>query len=388
MTDNASIDPGSNLTLPVATDEIGGAHFQKVKLIDPTPDSTTGIGTASNPLRTDPTGTTPQPVSGTVNVGTVTTVTNVVHVDDNSGSLTIDDGGGSITVDGVLSANAIDQSTTGTITGNGQQVTLSGLSAKSSATIQLSGTWTGTIAFEITNNGSTWVNIQGDNYAGTNLAFNATANGIWGFRVAGIVGIRANSTAWSSGTANVSIIATVGVGIAGNPSQIPAGGNIIGGFSVISSSVTPGTSATHLGKAQDGNVGSTDTGVAIQTARRDTLASGATGTGKYSILSTNSEGALWTTDQKPGTGTQTSVAGSASDVTILAANTSRKGATISNDSSAILYLLLGSGTSSTTNYSVKLFQDDVFELPAPVYTGIIKGIWASATGSARVTEQT
>lgn len=55
--------------------------------------------------------------SGTWNVGTVTTVTNVVHVDDNGGSLTIDgtvnvgntvtvsDGGGSLTVDGVVTAN-------------------------------------------------------------------------------------------------------------------------------------------------------------------------------------------------------------------------------------------------------------------------------------------
>lgn len=40
--------------------------------------------------------------SGTWNVGTVTTVTNVVHVDDNSSSLTVDDGGGSLTVDGTV----------------------------------------------------------------------------------------------------------------------------------------------------------------------------------------------------------------------------------------------------------------------------------------------
>ena len=90
----------------------------------------------------------------------------------------------------------------------------------------------------------------------------------------------------------------------------------------------------------------------------------------------------------PNTGTQTSVASSAADVTILAANTGRKGATISNDDANALLVLLGAGTASATVYSVKLFPDDYFEVPAG-YTGIIKGIWlADGAGSARVTEFT
>lgn len=40
--------------------------------------------------------------SGTWDVGTVTTITNVVHVDDNSSTLSVDDGGGTITVDGTV----------------------------------------------------------------------------------------------------------------------------------------------------------------------------------------------------------------------------------------------------------------------------------------------
>jgi len=87
------------------------------------------------------------------------------------------------------------------------------------------------------------------------------------------------------------------------------------------------------------------------------------------------------------TGTQTSVAASASDVTILAANENRKGAAIYNDSSAVLYLLLASGTSSTTNHTVQVAGGWLYEVPFG-YTGVIKGIWASATGSARVTEFT
>lgn len=85
------------------------------------------------------------------------------------------------------------------------------------------------------------------------------------------------------------------------------------------------------------------------------------------------------------TGTQSSVASSASDVTILAANTARYGATVFNDSTAILYLLVGAGTSSATVHTVQLQAGDYYEVPYG-YTGILKGIWASATGSARVTE--
>jgi hypothetical protein len=38
--------------------------YQKIKLIDPTPGSTDGIGILGNPIKIDPVGTTPQPVTG------------------------------------------------------------------------------------------------------------------------------------------------------------------------------------------------------------------------------------------------------------------------------------------------------------------------------------
>lgn len=87
------------------------------------------------------------------------------------------------------------------------------------------------------------------------------------------------------------------------------------------------------------------------------------------------------------TGTQSNVASSASDVTILASNASRLGATIYNDSTQILYLLLSNATSSTTVYTVQMATLTYYEVPFG-YSGTIKGIWASANGSARVTEIT
>jgi len=88
--------------------------------------------------------------------------------------------------------------------------------------------------------------------------------------------------------------------------------------------------------------------------------------------------------QKCATATKTNVSGSASSTQLLAANTSRLGATIYNDSSAIMYLNLGS-TATSTDFTVKLEQDDYYEVPFG-YTGVINAIWASATGAARITE--
>lgn len=73
--------------------------------------------------------------------------------------------------------------------------------------------------------------------------------------------------------------------------------------------------------------------------------------------------------------------------TILAANDSRIHVTVFNDSTATLYLAWGAGA-STTNYTAKIPSQGMYELPAMpiVYVGVITGIWASANGTALVTE--
>ena len=96
-----------------------------------------------------------------------------------------------------------------------------------------------------------------------------------------------------------------------------------------------------------------------------------------------------TKEVRAATGTNTSVADNAASVTILASNTARLGATVYNDSSAILYLLLGSTAASTTNYTCKIASSGYYEVPFG-YTGQLTGIWATdpGDGAARVTEIT
>jgi hypothetical protein len=84
---------------------------------------------------------------------------------------------------------------------------------------------------------------------------------------------------------------------------------------------------------------------------------------------------------------ETSVADSATSVQLIAANPIRRGVTITNDSSARLYVRLGSDAATTALYTVALNQFDVYEVPLG-FTGAIQGIWASDPndGAARVTE--
>jgi hypothetical protein len=96
-----------------------------------------------------------------------------------------------------------------------------------------------------------------------------------------------------------------------------------------------------------------------------------------------------TKEIKPATGTNSSVADNAASTTILASNTARIGATVYNDSSAVLYLLLGATAASTTNYTCRVASGGYYEVPFG-YTGQLTGIWASdpGDGAARVTEIT
>lgn len=90
---------------------------------------------------------------------------------------------------------------------------------------------------------------------------------------------------------------------------------------------------------------------------------------------------------KSGTATLANVAGSASSVVLRAAAATRLGLTIFNDSTASLYIKFGA-TASATSFTVFVGPGAYYELPQPVYTGTVDGIWTAAAGNARVTEMT
>ena len=70
--------------------------------------------------------------------------------------------------------------------------------------------------------------------------------------------------------------------------------------------------------------------------------------------------------------------------TIMTASTARLGGQIFNEGAGNLHITLGTGTTSTSSYTVRLSSGDYYEVPSN-YTGLIGGIFATA-GTARVTE--
>lgn len=88
------------------------------------------------------------------------------------------------------------------------------------------------------------------------------------------------------------------------------------------------------------------------------------------------------------TATLTNVNDTATSTPLLAANTNRRGVTIFNDSLQALLVKYGA-TASTTSFTVRVAAGGYWEMPQPVYTGALDGVWtADSTGAARITELT
>jgi len=92
----------------------------------------------------------------------------------------------------------------------------------------------------------------------------------------------------------------------------------------------------------------------------------------------------------PGTGAATvsSVAASATSVTLLSSNAARKQAIVVNDSTVAKCYLKFGATASTSSYSYVIQPGGTWEQSTSsiIYTGIIDAIWDSASGNARITE--
>lgn len=85
--------------------------------------------------------------------------------------------------------------------------------------------------------------------------------------------------------------------------------------------------------------------------------------------------------------TFTTVASSASSVTLIDANPRRKRMFIVNTSTAILYVRLATTlttATATTSHSFQMAANTSIELVG--FTGAVTGIWASANGQANITE--
>jgi hypothetical protein len=72
--------------------------------------------------------------------------------------------------------------------------------------------------------------------------------------------------------------------------------------------------------------------------------------------------------------------------TVLAANVNRLGATFYSDGAGNVFLALGAAA-TTTDFTVRMTQNDYYEVPAD-YNGLITAIRSSGSSALRVTELT
>jgi hypothetical protein len=153
---------------------------------------------------------------------------------------------------------------------------------------------------------------------------------------------------------------------------LPAGTNNIGDVDVASLPALP---------AGTNNIGDVDI-ASLPNEGQQTMAN------SISVAVASDQSAVPTLEKRSVTGTQSSVADSASSVTLLASNAARIKVIITNDSSARLYILFAGAAASLTSYGVSLAQFESWE--ELHYVGEIRGIWATdpGDGAARITEFT
>ena len=213
------------------------------------------------------------------------------------------------------------------------------------AGIQLTGTWAGTVTFQGTEDPlaataptASWFNVNGVASVTGLQVTSTTTNGQWRVNAGSYTAVRVVMTVFTSGSATAWINTSAAASMATLAEPLPAGTNAIG-------------------TVQPGNIANTTP---------------------------------WLVNiQQATTGTITSVTSAAASTVILAANTNRKGATLYNESTAVLYLALSATAASTTAYSIQVQPSGYYELPPDrLYNGQLTGTWATANGFARITELT
>lgn len=115
------------------------------------------------------------------------------------------------------------------------------------------------------------------------------------------------------------------------------------------------------------------------------LISGSDGTTTWT-WKVDGTGVGWIKPAPAGSVNASIVSSSLSSQTLLAANTSRTGVSLSNNSTAILYLIYSGGTPTANLNNVIIPPNTSWFMPAPIYQGVIGCIWSAINGQAYVIE--
>lgn len=282
--------------------------------------------------------------------------------------------------------------------GSAVEITLG--AGQNTIAFQTVGTYTGVLTLQGTVDGTTWVSLNSGSQilnANTGLWLSTVTSALQSVfyaKVSGFNKVRISGLAAMTGSVDVTIAASAGDSSSGSMGVVTAittltnitnWGNVVdnGAFVDGTTRLMPG------GYIYDEVAGTALAENDAAAARIDSKRSqigvieDATTRGRRATVS--AAGALsvdGVASSQYTTSTPTTVAASATSVTLKASNASRKELVIRNDSSSILYI--EEGATATTSSVFKLNQDDYYSTNN--YTGIVTGIWVSATGNAQVKE--
>ena len=197
-----------------------------------------------------------------------------------------------------------------------------------------------------------------------------------------------SGTVTTGSLTNVANLGTIAILTAGTVTSVGnvVGGTItrLGGGSIVQTAGTvtlleTGT-VTAVNNLVKGTVTRLEGGSVVQTAGTLT-----TGTLQNLVSGTLNAGTI--TETRPSASTLTAIIGTNVNITLLAANTNRRGAYFYNEGTAACYVKLGT-TATIGSFTVQMLGTSFYELPTPVYSGIIDGIWTANTGTMHITEIT
>lgn len=282
MADNVIADAGAG-GATFAADDILGVHYPRTKLVIGADGTNDGDVSSANPLPiSDASGS--LTVDGTITANLSATdnaVLDAIEADTTTIAGAVN--GSEMQVDVVSFPSAVTGS--GSLTAPAQEVNIAPTSGRSSVVVQVTGTWTGQLEFEVSADGGTTYLARGL-HNGVDTV-NATAgNGLFRVDLGAVTNFRVRASALSAGTAVVSVRAEIG-SISSLTQPLPTGTNAIGKLAANSGVDIGDVDVTSIA-AGDNNIGNVDivtvpaplstTGGGTEaTALRVTVASDSTG---------------------------------------------------------------------------------------------------------------
>lgn len=178
--------------------------------------------------------------------------------------------------------------------------------------------------------------------------------------------------------------------IASNQTAIPVSGTFYQATQPVSLASVPSHAVTNAGTfavqaAQSGaytvGLSADQTLATVTTVSTVTNLSQLNGTAINMNAGTVATGTQRVVVASSATGTQTNPSLSTTSATLLAASTSRRGATVYNNSASVVYVRLSATAASATTFTVKLLPTAYYEVPG-YYNGAITAILDTGTTTA------